>query len=201
MHTRSPLCRSGFTGFSWQFISLSLWLSSGVHTKHIALSSPKPYSLDSLSTSISTLAVFSPLFFYTCCSWLSHSSHTCSFLTLPPLCSLLLSSPVISHHSSHTASTLSARPSPISASPSLFIWSGVTLSIPHEYFSFLHPSLLWSLVSSSPPLHLCCLKVLDPFDFSWQVFGFLSYLQRYTVCVHAAQAGCKLGYEPVFQSR
>lgn len=63
MHTRSPLCRSGFTGFSWQFISLSLWLSSGVHTKHIALSSPKPYSLDSLSTSISTLAVFSPLFF------------------------------------------------------------------------------------------------------------------------------------------
>lgn len=63
MHTCSPLCRSGFTGFSWQFISLSLWLSSGVHTKHIALSSPKPYSLDSLSTSISTLAVFSPLFF------------------------------------------------------------------------------------------------------------------------------------------
>lgn len=172
-----------------------------MHTKHIALSSPKPYSLDSLSTSISTLAVFSPLFFtlaahdFPTPPTLAHSSRFhLSVLCFSPLPLFRITPP--------TPPPL-YPPAPHQFPPLHLFSSGlVSLSL-----SPVNISLSFILHSSGPsshphpPLHLCCLKVLDPFDFSWQVFGFLSYLQRYTVCVHAAQAGCKLGHEPVFQSR
>lgn len=80
-------------------------------------------------------------FFFTLLrSCLSHSSHTRSFLIPPTLRSLSLSSPAISHLSSHTASSSSARlhqfPPPL-----LFSSRPVSLSLsPREYFSSLHPS-------------------------------------------------------------
>ena len=103
-----PLCRSQFTGVSWQFISLSLSLSSGgPYRTHLPFSSRALNSLSN-SKSSSRFSLFFLFFFYTQCSCLSHSSHTRSFLVPPPLRSLFFSTAVIFHLSAHTGSPSSA---------------------------------------------------------------------------------------------
>ena len=171
----------------------------GPRTEHISLSPPEPSThLVPPKVAPAFPSFFRSFFFF---FFFLHSVFV-SFPLLPHLFIprtstspfTFFSTAVIFHLSAHTGLHFLCLPSPISASLSLFISSGVTLSIPREYFSSLHPSSSCSLFSSSLP---CCLKALDPFDLSCQVFGFLSYLWRYIVCVHAVQssllmAECKL---------
>ena len=102
----------------------------GPCTEHISLSPPKALSSDSLSSSKcgSACALFLSFFFYTLCFPTPPTLVRSSYLQLSVR---LLSSPVIiSHLSSHTGSSSSARLHQFPPPPSLFISSGVTLSIP-----------------------------------------------------------------------
>lgn len=135
MHTYFLLCRSTFTGSFWQFISLSLLLSSGTLAEHISLSPPESCPSDWLSTfEFSTVFVF--LHFALVC--FAHSSYTCSFHIPPTFASLLL-------HRLLSLRKLSLN------SASLFLSRPVMLCFLHEYFSSLHPSCsLYSLCSHLP---------------------------------------------------
>lgn len=100
-----PLCRSRFTGFSWQFISLSLSLSSGAHAEHISLSPLEPCPRTHLVPPLSHFLFFFELGLcvFTTPPTLLHSSYLhLSLFTFSPLMFSL-------HLSSHTASTFSSH--------------------------------------------------------------------------------------------